>query len=406
MPEVPSSPLLPTAAPTAADYGGFVYWPDNLAWSNQLMRLIGYASVGAADFSEVYFVARSLPVGDEEAWQSGFSGLAAQLDEQATKAASDGHAVTAREKWLRASTYYRFAGQLSALAGVSVPHVEDSRRCFRAATAGGVHSAEPVDVPFQGEALAGYLVRTAGNDQPAPAVIVSGGIDAFAEEMYPKIGAALARRGYTALLLDGPGQGESARRGISGRYKYESACSAAFDFLTSRAAVDSTRIAVLGASLGGYYATRAAAYEHRLAACVIWGATGNFYADVGAHLTPDSPLTAQLGQAEAYFGVTGLDSVKRALADMSLDGIPELIRCPTLILHGEKDIQIPVAAAHWTFDHIVHAPKQLLVIPGGAPGATHCQLDSPVVAQHAICDFLDHVLHTHAAETMRGGSLC
>jgi dienelactone hydrolase len=86
--------------------------------------------------------------------------------------------------------------------------------------------------------------------------------------------------------------------------------------------------------------------------------------------------------------------VKLALQTMSLEGVAELIRCPTLILHGEADIQIPVAAARWTYDRITNAQKQLIIYPAGQPGSTHCQLDSPLIAQRDIGDFLDCQLRT------------
>jgi pimeloyl-ACP methyl ester carboxylesterase len=184
-------------------------------------------------------------------------------------------------------------------------------------------------------------------------------------------------------------------KGISGQYPFETACRAAVDFLTGRTPADADRIAMLGQSLGGYFATRAAAYEQRLAACVVWGATGNFFANLGAHARTDSPMAAQLGQMERYFDVCGADAVKRELSRMSLDGVPELITCPTLILHGAQDVQIPVAAARWTFDHIRNATKRLVIIPAGTPGCTHCQLDSPITAQH----------HTFATSSMMCSAL-
>ena len=44
------------------------------------------------------------------------------------------------------------------------------------------------------------------------------------------------------------------------------------DYLETRGDVDAARIAVSGSSLGGYYAARAGAYEHRLAATISHGA--------------------------------------------------------------------------------------------------------------------------------------
>ncbi|HMA92905.1 MAG TPA: alpha/beta fold hydrolase [Polyangiaceae bacterium] len=384
--------LLSRSAPSTDGYGAFLFWPENLVWSNQLNRLIGYASLGAADFSEIWSVACRLPVGDAAAWEKNFCELAAVIDAEAIDAEKAGHVVTATEKWSRATTYYRFASQLAAFRGTRGKSVTESLRCFLKATSRSELRVDPTDVPFQDKALAGYLIRPRGTTGARPAVIVSGGIDTYAEEMYYKIGLSLGRRGYVVLLLDGPGQGESARRGINGRHPYETACAAAIDYLSALPDVDARRVAMVGQSLGGYFATRAAAFERRLAACAIWGATGNFFAQVGANATADSPLMSQLGQMEAYFGVRGVDAVREWLRGMTLDGVPERIRCPTLILHGELDAQIPVEAARWTYDHIISAPKRLVIVPAGKPGATHCQLDAPVVAQHILCDFLDEEL--------------
>lgn len=377
------------ASSASAAFGAFTYWPEHLEWSTQMMRLIGYASVGGADFSEVEAVARTLPVGDDEAWYAGFSALARALDEAAERSRAGGHLVSARETWLRASVYHRISGQLRAIGGDgSVPGVDDSRRCFRAAAALSETAVEPVEIPYEGTTLPGYRVAPRALTHPTPAVIVVGGIDAFSEEMYLKIGRALADRGYTALLFDGPGQGEARQRGIHARHDYEVPVAAAIDFLAARPEIDADRIALVGSSLGGYYATRAAAYERRLRACVIWGASEGI--DV-AKLRPGGALESRLGQVERLLGVTGDELLERA-ARFDLDGVAERIACPTLILHGESDVLVPVEAAQRTYEEIRHERKHLIVYPAGQPGCTHCQLDALPLAQRDICDWLDNAL--------------
>ena len=46
------------------------------------------------------------------------------------------------------------------------------------------------------------------------------------------------------------------------------------DYLATRPDVDMSRIAVCGSSLGGFYAARAACYEHRLAAAFLTARSG------------------------------------------------------------------------------------------------------------------------------------
>ena len=53
---------------------------------------------------------------------------------------------------------------------------------------------------------------------------------------------------------------------------YEVPIGKCIDWLAQRSDVDTSRIAVSGSSLGGYYAARAGAMEPRLAACISHGA--------------------------------------------------------------------------------------------------------------------------------------
>ncbi len=374
-------------------FGAFEYFPNDLEWSTQMVRLFGYASIGGADFSEVEAVARDLPEGDDEAWVTGFAGLARRLDEQAAASAAGGHPVTARQVWLRASIAYRISGQMSAIDGAEVPGVDDSRRCFRAAVAPGVgdREVEAVDLPFEGKALAGYRVAPRGPVDPGAggrgtAVIVSGGIDAFSEEMYLKIGVALSDRGYTALLIDGPGQGESRRRGIHGRADYEAAAAVAVDYLVDRPDVDPDRIGFIGSSLGGYNAVRVAAFEPRVRATAIWAAPPDFS---GKSVPLTAPAAGRVGQMSAFLGTDSVDDLLAGLAAMDLHDVATQVSGTVLMVHGESDQLVPIEWARELFDRFATTDKELVVYPAGQPGCTHCQMDSVVLVQRDICDWLD-----------------
>ena len=118
-------------------FGAFEYFPDDLEWSTQMLRLFSYCYVRGADFTEVHAVARTLPVGDDAAWERGFSELAHQIEASAHASAAGGHDVTARDLFLRATIYHRISGQMADIAGeVDVPPgLLESVRCFREASA-------------------------------------------------------------------------------------------------------------------------------------------------------------------------------------------------------------------------------------------------------------------------------
>ena len=66
---------------------------------------------------------------------------------------------------------------------------------------------EKLAVPHCGGVLHGWLMRPADVQHP-PTVIIFGGADGWREE-YHAGALALLERGVAALLLDGPGQGET-----------------------------------------------------------------------------------------------------------------------------------------------------------------------------------------------------
>ena len=381
-----------TATAGSEVFDAFLYWPDNVEWSTQLLRLFSYSTLGAADFSEVEFVARSLPEGDEQAWRVGFGGVAYRLDQRASTALAGGHVASALAAFARACIYYRLAATFLSMRGeTEVACIEDSRRCFRAVLDLDEQvQSETIEIPYGVQTLPAYVVAPVGRSEPAPSVIVPGGIDAFAEEMYFKIGRALARQGFTVLLPDGPGQGESRRRRIPARYDYEVAISALVTYLSERPEVDSRRIALIGSSMGGYFAARGAAFEHRLCATVVWGA---FYGIDAAHPpTARNGTPFRLGQAMAMFAVSDPHQLAAAVEHFNLEGVAQRITSPILILHGGSDVQVPLAHAQRLFEEVPHVDKQLIVYPPGQPGCTHCQLDSPLTAHCDILGWLDTFL--------------
>ena len=377
----------------ASELGAFAYWPENLFWSFQFIRLVGEASVGGADFTECHQVARNLPVGDADAWYDGFRTLARALDDRAATADAAGHVVSARDTWLRSSNYHRAAGFfLSPLDDRHAGAVLDRRRAFQAAAARMEPAIQPVEIPYEATTLPGYIFPAApGARRPTPGAVIFGGADAVAEEMYFFLGRALADRGITVLAFDGPGQGEALRRGIVGRHDWEVPVAAAVDLLAARDEVDGDRIGLVGQSLGGYYASRAAAFEPRLKACVVWGQNYDVHSWLVDRLSRDDDpavphFVEQLG---VILGVEGAEAVLARLEPFSLDGVAERIDCPTLILHGANDLLCDLDHAQRTLREIPHPVKELILYPEDTPGSTHCQVDALPLVQHDICNWLE-----------------
>ena len=195
------------------------------------------------------------------------------------------------------------------------------------------------------------------------------------------------------LICDQPGSGEALRfHGLVARLDTEVAATACIDHLSGRADVDPARIGITGISMGGYYAPRAAAFEHRLAACAAWGAFHDL-SGVLANLERTGAHSAPPFQGPWVFGVTRLEQRAAVLSAMTLDEAAAGIACPLLVLHGENDRQVPVEQAQRTIAAAANAARRdLRVIPAGQPGDQHCQVDLPSIAIDIIGDWFQDVL--------------
>src|ERR671921_742968 len=175
--------------------------------------------------------------GDRDGWYQQWTATAERVAGYAHESARAGHAISASDAYLRASCYYRAAY-----------------------------------VPLFGSPVDPRLVEAFDKEteafQKAAALIGTNGYDSTINELYLDF-AAVLRRGYNLLLYDGPGQGRALiKQGLLMRPDWENVVKPVVDYAVTRPEVDPERIALMGISLGGYLAPRAASGEHRLAACI------------------------------------------------------------------------------------------------------------------------------------------
>ena len=128
---------------------------------------------------------------------------------------------------------------------------------------------EILDISYGTTTLPGYFFPVVADGRPRPTVILLGGYDGTAEELYFFNGAAALARGYNVLAFDGPGQGAALlQQGLVLRPDFENVLTPVLDYLGSRGDVDPGRVGLIGLSLGAHLAPRAVSAEHRIAACV------------------------------------------------------------------------------------------------------------------------------------------
>jgi dienelactone hydrolase len=348
----------------------FTMWPRDFDWSWHLLRPIAEGIYGGGEFNEIYRAAARMTLGDKESWYREWLSLAEQIDALGRQADGAGHTITARDHYLRACNYYRWAEFFLLPQDTRRAHTYDRCvACFRAAGQYFTVPLERVEVPYEGTTLPGYFYPALDRVGPkTPAVLYVAGADVLKEELYFLGGKAAIERGMALLVVDMPGQGETLRqRGLVSRPDYEVPVGAAIDYLQRRPEVDGSRIGLIGRSFGGYYAARAAAFETRLRACAIFGA---LYDGVDLYDTYP-PIRNQL---RWLTGAKDLDDARERLKAFSLKGVVDKISCPLLVVHGEDDHLVPAWHAERTVAE-ARSDKQLILYKRGEPGSIHCSYD-------------------------------
>jgi dipeptidyl aminopeptidase/acylaminoacyl peptidase len=381
------------AAPAVKHW--FEYFPGNFVWSQQMMSMIDMAVWGAAAMGEIDQVGQRLRgrEGDNEAWFTEWSAMAEAVEQKARAAQEANHQMTAGTYFLHAGVYHLWAERFIPPSARKFETYRRSMRCFVEGYRRRFPNIERVEVPYAGTTLPAYFMKAPGVSAKAPAVVLFDGFDLCKEVGVLWGGVELANRGISTLAIDGPGQGEALRlRNIPSRYDYEVAGTAAYEYMTSRADVDPQRVAVMGFSLGGYYAPRIAAFEKRYAACVAWGAQFDYHAvwvkrrkELEAGGTKVSSAKFQLPWV---LGTPDIDTAIEKLKDWTLAGVAEQIRCPTLIVHGLHDTLVPPSVARQLYAAVGSKNKLLKIFTPEDGGSEHCHCDNRVVGANYIADWL------------------
>lgn len=377
----------------------FEYFPGNYVWNLGVVATLN--SGGTIDEVDRAcrpirdLAAQGSDVGTAE-FMASWTAVADDLVAQASSDEKQGHHRTAGQKYLRAVNYLAQAERMQSAHAPGRNAVY--RRCLELQQK-VFDLIDPattrVAVPFEGTTLPAYF--TPAPAAGAPCMIMWNGLDSTKEHMYASgFAAELAARGIATLMVDCPGSGEALRlQGLTARVATEGWAAACVDYLIARGDVDAGRIGLVGWSLGGYYAPRAAAFEKRLALCVAWGANHNWGAVQKRRLEREgeNPVPHYWDHVLWVWGEDDLDTFVKKAEAVNLDGVAERITVPFLICHGENDRQIPVRYAHRSYEQAVNSPRaELRIFTAEEGGAEHIGLDHFAHVQTYIADWILDVL--------------
>lgn len=223
---------------------------------------------------------------------------------------------------------------------------------------------KPILVPFDSAHLPAYDVPAHAPPSNAPGSgtwVLFGGFDSYIEEWLPVI-SAVAARGRRVIAFDGPGQGGALEECLALTHEWERPVAAVLDYFGLE------DVTLVGLSLGGALAVRAAALEPRVSRIAAWDVMEDFLnvavrqavpvptwlSDLVVHL-PAPVLNVALGLASRRHSLVqwGLGqgmrvtrtttpaAFLRVAASLRTRRISPRVRGDALLLAGAQDHYVP-----------------------------------------------------------------
>jgi alpha-beta hydrolase superfamily lysophospholipase len=391
-------------------------WMADPILDQVLLFYLGHTWQQMSDVGECLDTASRVDPTDPRSWTREWTVTADRLSAAADTCEAHGHLVSAGEIRLRAANYYMAALHRHFAPGT--PEVVDlannATRSFARAVELLEWTAEAVAIPYAATTLPGWLFLSPRAEVPAPVLIVHQGRDGWAEHCL-SIAQAAVRRGYHCLLFDGPGQGKVLRlQGLPFRPDWENVVIPVVDFLVARREIDPARIGLVGISMGGALAPRAAAFEKRLKVCVanpgvlswrdlVWGFFDAMDPSLSDLWRVDPPafdatvagISEQMpfvdwGVSDTMWkhGSTTPSEMMAAMEPYTNERIVDRITCRMLVMDGTAD---DFSQGRRLFDALP-GPKDYLLFIEQDTGQQHCQVGALGVSNQRLFDWLDTYL--------------
>ena len=203
---------------------------------------LGAAGVGIGDVGLVLATLDRVEDGDCQGWFDAWTATAGALADRGRAALAQGHVATANWAFLAAAQYHAKAlGMIDGLADQSglLPAFRAHRACWEGVLQASEGRFVPLDVPYEGATLPGYLLRPDTSGTSRPTFVMTNGSDGSLPGLMGYGAAEALARGWNVFLYDGPGQQSMLfERNVPFRPDWEAVLTPVIDALLTRPEVD------------------------------------------------------------------------------------------------------------------------------------------------------------------------
>jgi len=359
----------------------------------QALRVLNSVASGGADVTEVLETIGHIHGGNADEWYDAWSATAKR---NVARAQATRDEVSSGLAYMRAHCYWRTAefllkGDDARRPSAWASQVDAFDRGLKAL--GVAH--ERLSIPFEGGALRAIFYAGPPGWENKPLIVMVGGEDSTLEELYFALAPAAHRRGHGMLAYEGPGQGAALREHrLFFRPEWEKPNAAVLDaFLSSHPKPPS--IVLVGMSMGGYLAPRAAAFEPRIDGVVSYDVCFDF-SEIARRfdMLLRDPATAPhvsgvIDSVRWTFGVQTNDEILECAKAYHLADVANRITSDVLILVGLDDEFIPVAQGAAFGEALTSARSvETHYYDRASGGAEHCQEGASTLWHETFFDWL------------------
>jgi pimeloyl-ACP methyl ester carboxylesterase len=383
------------AAPGATPPMGHGRFFINQTFNFITLRTIGYAVTGGAETGEILESVRHIPEGDVQAWHASWTETGQRVLAEADRTRDP---LSRGGAYMRAHNYFE-TGEF--LLPPDDPKRPDSWKRVLDSFANGLEALNVPHERFRAPYPAGglraiYYPGPAGAEKK-PLVMIVGGYDSTMEELYFMLGRPALDRGYSVLTYEGPGQGDALRsQGLRFLPEWERPNGAVLDeFLRLHKRPE--KIVLVGVSMGGYFAPRAAAFDDRIDGVVAFDCLYDFGSVFGKILNlASNPLARKspdvvwaIDNFRWTMGTSDIASMGAVAQAYTLAPVAPRIKQPVLILAGTEDHFIPLQQTADFAKALVNAKSVTTqVFDRASGGAEHCQNGNMTLVHAAVFSWI------------------
>ena len=356
------------------------------------------------EIGEAFYTASKIKDGDAASWQDEWYKIAGLSEARGLKSLKEGHKVSARDQFSRASYYYR----ISLLAMLpDDPRLKERAKKSRSAMKQAGKLFDPpmeyFEIPYEGTVLPGYFRKAKAGNKPTKTLIMIGGGETFAEDLVFYIAQQTVDRGYNFMTVDLPGQGLLPCEGKIFRPDMNVPMKSVIDYAVSRKDVDQAKLASYGYSGGGGFVPQAAMHDKRIKAIAMSSAVTDAYplfstmpVVLATQKEIDAWTTFHRNIVKAIcwrWGVSMDKPSELANANKGFTFDPAKVSVPALMIVGEGEYKSEEVKRQQKqcMDNFPNSRKKLVITPTNEGATNHCVMENRSLMSQVLFDWLDDV---------------